>query len=183
MRFYRLCSISIFLLLTLSVSTTAQEQAKEKPTPKIAFIDTSVFSDEKDGILIYAKTIKEVESELAPLQRELEKIAEKIREIEAKFPAGSEESDKLRRVAKYKLEDYKIQFEKRASEVLKPIEESINNELTKFATQKGLTTLLDVGGDIPICVICPSCPDITKEFIAYYNAKHPVTNSQTQPSH
>lgn len=59
----------------------AQGQAKENSSQKIAFVDTRMFVDEKEGILIYVKAINQIEVEFEPLKEEIEKILAKINAI------------------------------------------------------------------------------------------------------
>jgi Skp family chaperone for outer membrane proteins len=192
MRFYRSCFISIFLLLVLSYSTTAQEQAKEKPTPKIAFIDTSIFADEKGGISRYVRAsemlFREFQGyrESLVIKAKIESIENEIKNASSSLNAETlkakqEEIIKLQKLYNEKEREWKKAFERRQNEILKPIEEDINKELKAFVNQKGFIAVIDLNTNYWPCFLeYDEDFDITKEFIAYYNARHPVTNSQTQ---
>lgn len=172
----------------------AQRQAKEKTALKFAFVDTRIFADEKEGISIYTKVLKQIDAEFQPAIKELETIAEKINKIAKEFESvrgcpdnkiideKKSEQEYLIRVLKYKQEQVKTLYTQKHNEIAKPIEDDIQKEFEAFVKQKGINTIIDLNAGL--CIVCNPCePDITKEFIAYYNTKHPlspVTNSQTQ---
>jgi len=170
----------------------AQEQAKEKPFP-IAFIDTNVFTDEKDGIAVYVKAIKNVESVIFRINRVSHSIKAKIESIENEIKisgstisietlkAKQEEITRLQREYDKAEKEFKELFQKTKREHLAPIEENIRKELADFAKQHGYKVVLDISKLYDAIIIWNPDPCIiTKEFIAHFNAKHPVTNSQTQ---
>lgn len=170
----------------------AQGQAKENASQKIAFIDTRMFADEKEGILAYVKAINDLNREFEPIIEELKTFVARVeklsKEIEKAKAATSpdvelikEKQAELDRMSRELSPfDSLSSYRKRESVLLKPIEEDISKELKIFVKQTEITILINLGDDVPFCGFCPSCPDITKEFIVYYNSKHPVTNSQTQ---
>lgn len=85
----------------------------------------------------------------------------------------------LIRLFKAKIESYKTLFQKRENEVLEPIERDIYKELKEFVLERGYKVVFDVNKGL--CIVFSKETEIlTKEFIAYYNSKHPVTNFQTQ---
>lgn len=194
MKFFYTFILSIFILCALSFSANAQEQAKEKTAPKIAFVDKKVFADEKEGILVYLKALNEVDKEFKPFEEKFKLMAEKIDKISGELKVcgfaccrneviegKQSEIEKLVIAYKSKNESVKVLYEKRRFEILKPIEDEIAKELIEFSKQKGIKYLMDLSGENAFMCCFPPCePDITKEFIAHYNAKHPVTNSQTQ---
>lgn len=194
MRFFYTFILSIFILFALSLSAIAQDQAKEKAAPKIAFVHTRLFADEKEGIQIYVKALNELNKEFKPFEDEFKVMAEKINkladEIErsGKYPLSCNtkfieqklnEHEKLVIANNSKSESVSVLYQKRRDEVIKPVEDDINKELIEFAKQRGFKFIMDIS-DPAVIIEQPIVPDITKEFIAYYNAKHAVTNSQTQ---
>lgn len=164
----------------------AQEQAKENPAPKIVFVDKSLFADEKEGILILLKILGQLDAEFQPAIKELEAIAERINRIGKEIQSvhncpdprliseKQSEIERLIRELKYKHEQAKASYQKRYDEAVKPIEEDIEKELKAFVKEKGYDDFINLSGE-SVKVECSPCqPDITKEFIAYYNAKHPL---------
>ena len=165
------------------------------PTSKMAFIDTGAFSDEKEGISKFVSALKSLDREFKPRGDELDQLAKRIQAIQDEINklanAGTvadpkviqqkrEEGEKLARDYKYKEEEYKATLQKRSGEVLGPIRQDIYTSLVAFAKQRGITTLVDVGTEqpLPFIMIDPNA-DITKAFIAEYNAKNPGTAAST----
>jgi len=167
------------------------------PASKIALVNTSFFADEKEGIARYITAARALEREFQPRQTELEGIAKRIdalrEEIQklANSPvvdqktiqAKQEEGARLEREFKFKQEGAKADFEKRKRELLAPIEQDIGTALVNFAKQRGVTTLLDVANEAAAALFIFADPgmDITKAFIAEYNAKNPGTSASTTP--
>ncbi|GEM_PF-1636977 len=205
MRLFRLSFIFVFLF-ALSVLAFAQTQAKFveswddfpknlESSQKIAVVNTSYFEDEKKGILLYLKVLDEIRLEFKQFDDELNLDADNINKhgeeirLLAKHCAIScplekiklklVEHEKLVLAYKQKIEPIKARYQQRVNDGLKQIKESIRKELIEFATKGGFTLVIDVS-KVNNLLLCFIKPDITKEFIAYYNAKHPVTNSQTQ---
>lgn len=185
----------------------AQEQAKENSSPKIALVDTRIFADEKEGILIYVKASTDIDNEFKPLENEFKAIGEKInklaneiRELSAKCTLACPEKSleeklncekQLVATLESKAELVRASYKKRVDEVLKPIEQDIDKELKEFVLKRGykvvfdLNTLMSSLGNSGISLY-PSkeamilMGTLMQEFIVYYNSKHPVTNSQYQ---
>lgn len=195
MKFFYTFILSVFILFAFGFSVMAQEQAKVPSPLKVAFVSPYIFVDKKEGIQIYLKALKDIENEFKPISDEfnayVEKAAKLKKEIETAKASPvpdtkfiTEKQDELDQLqcdkCVNKFTNAKKRYEKRVSETLKPIEDDIAKELKEFAKQKGITNILDLSAAHAL-MCCFGCePDVTKEFIAYYNAKHAVTNSQTQ---
>ncbi len=165
------------------------------PESKIAFIDTSAFSDEKVGIRRFVAALQQIKRELEPQVHGLTEIqtkaAQLVKDIETlrKSPAVSPESiqakqdegERLQREFKYKKEDYDALLQKRYREVVGPVSEDIGKELDAFASQRGLTMILDMTKLADAILTAKRETDITAAFIAYYNAKNPATAAATAP--
>jgi Skp family chaperone for outer membrane proteins len=195
------------LLLIASVSAAAQTRpgpsgaasprpAAPRPTPgetaavpdtKIAFVDTTMFGDEKAGVTRYLNAVKTVQrefqprtDELARLQSRIKAIADEITRLSGNsvvasqtIQARQEEGERLQREIKYKKEQADADVEKRYNEVVGPISADIGKALDQYASQHGLTMILDISKLLPAVLTVNPAMDITRAFIAEYNSKNP----------
>lgn len=165
------------------------------PDSKIAFIDTSAFADEKTGIKRFVAALQSIQRELKPMGdglsamrtkgEQLAKDIETLRTSPAVSPqsiqAKQDEVERLQREFKYKKEDYDSLLQKRYREVVGPVSQDIGKELDAFASQRGLTMILDMTKLADAILTAKRETDITEAFIAYYNAKNPATAAATTP--
>src|SRR5215211_1834031 len=164
------------------------------PESKIAYIDTSEFADEKTGINRYVTQMKTLEREFKPRQDELTNMQARIKTIADEisrlttaggaspvdpktFQAKQDEGERLGRDLKYKKEQADADFAKRYQEVIRPVSQDIMTALNQFAQTRGITMILDISrmGEA-VLTVNPSM-DVTRAFIAEYNAKNPATAS------
>lgn len=165
------------------------------PESKIAFIDTTAFSDEKTGVVRFVAALQSLQREMKPKVDELQAIqtraAQVAKDIDtlSKAPvvdrttiqAKQDEGEKLQRDFKYKKEDYDALLQKRYREVVGPVSTDIGKELDAFAAQRGITMILDMTKLADAILTAKPETDITAAFIAYYNAKNPATAAATTP--
>lgn len=201
MKTIRLIAVAIFLTALFALSAIAQTGAANPNAGKIAVVVTYAFGDEKAGITKYVNAEKALTAEFTPIDNEikamntkLEALAneiENLKKLAASNPkavdpntaqAKVDEAEKLQRDLKFKADNAKISFEKRQQALMGPVMQDIGKALQEFTKQKGYVMLLDAGkleeagilvglGDEKI--------DVTKEFIAYYNARPAGTASAT----
>lgn len=201
MKTIRLIAVAMFLTALFALSAIAQTGAANPNAGKIAVVVTYAFGDEKAGITKYVNAEKALTAEFTPIDNEikamntkLEALAneiENLKKLAASNPkavdpntaqAKVDEAEKLQRDLKFKADNAKISFEKRQQALMGPIMQDIGKALQEFTKQKGYVMLLDAGkleeagilvglGDEKI--------DVTKEFIAYYNARPAGTASAT----
>jgi Skp family chaperone for outer membrane proteins len=158
------------------------------PASKIAFVDTTVFGDEKAGIKRYINAVITVQkafegknTELLNLQSQIKAIADEINKLSANnsivsaetIRAKQGEGERLQRDLKYKKEQAEADFQKRYTEVVGPVSSDIGNALTQYASQNGLTMILDISKLLPAVLTVNPAMDVTQAFIADYNSKHP----------
>jgi Skp family chaperone for outer membrane proteins len=177
---------------------SASAASANVPTSKVALVDTGAFGDEKGGIVKYVNALKSLEREFKPRQDELELLSKKIQAIvdeinklssnaqvvDAKaIQLKREEGERLQRELKFKQEEAKAAFQKRYADAIGPLEQDIGKALVAFAKQRGITTLLNIGGQEnplqQIIVMFDPSTDITDAFIADYNAKNPGAAAST----
>ena len=164
------------------------------PESKIAYIDTSEFADEKTGITRYVSVMKTLEREFKPRQDELNTMQTRIKtiadEISRLTSAGGaspvdpktiqakqDEGEKLQRDLKYKKEQADADFARRYQEVIRPVSQDIMTALNSFAQARGITMILDISRMGEAVLTVNQNMDVTKAFIAEYNAKNPATAS------
>jgi Skp family chaperone for outer membrane proteins len=157
------------------------------PTSKIALVDTTAFGDEKAGIRRYVNAVNTVQrafdgknAELRNLQSQIKAVADDINKLTGNsvvspesIRAKQEEGERLQRELKYKKEQADADFGKRYTEVVGPVSNDIGNALIQYASQNGLTMILDISKLIPAVLTVNPAMDVTQAFIADYNSKHP----------
>lgn len=206
MRNFRIFAAALMLAAILAVSASAQTRpaggapaattataSANVPESKIAYIDTSEFADEKAGIGRYVNVMKTLEREFKPRQDELNNMQTRIKAIAdeiGKLTAGGssvvspqtiqqkqDEGERLGRDLKYKKEQADADFAKRYQEVIRPVSQDIMTALNAFAQQRGITMILDISRMGEAVLTVNPAMDVTKAFIAEYNAKNPATAS------
>lgn len=175
-------------------TTTPAPAASNAPVPdtKIAFINTEAFGDEKAGITRYVAAMKALEREFQPRQTELNTMQTRIRTIADEISktqsvadpktiqAKQDEGERLQRDLKYKKEQADADFAKRYQEVVGPISQDIGKALDAFATQRGITMIMDISKLIPAILTVNPATDVTAAFISEYNGRNPATASGTR---
>lgn len=188
--------LSFVFMFGLGLTAKAQPGA-QPATPKIGWIDTGMFEDEKDGIRRYVTAMKSLETEMRPRLLELQTIAGKIGTIQDDLKkmtsnsavpvnqqtvaAKQEEGQRLQREGEFKQKEYDATLEKRSNELLGPIRQDIGKALTEFAKNKGYSVVLDANKLFQAGVILTydGTADVTKEFITFFNARPATTASTT----
>jgi len=187
MKNFTVLTLTILFTLAFAAAASAQGPAGGR----IAVIDTLVFRDEKAGITKYVNALKAVNAEFAPVQTELQTLGTRIQTLDKEmtamrdaqqkgtpvdaraFEAKRDEYDRLLRDYKFKEEDAKVRYERRFSAVTTPLNQAIGNALNEYGKQKGYSIIFDISRDTAGLIV--SIPDekidITKDFIAFFNAK------------
>jgi Skp family chaperone for outer membrane proteins len=173
--------------------TTPAAPAGPVPDTKIAYINTEAFGDEKVGITRYVTAVKGLEREFQPRQTELNTMQNRIKAIADEITklsgssvvdpktiqAKQDEGERLQRDLKYKKEQADADFSKRYEEVVTPISQDIGNALTQFATQRGITMIIDISKLAPAILTANKNMDVTQAFIAEYNSKPSTASAGT----
>src|SRR5258708_25516131 len=193
-------AVSFLFAAVFAVSAFAQAGAQPAPS-KIGWIDTSAFADEKDGVTKYNNALKALQAEMKPRLTELQTIDAKIKTLSddlAKMRANTsvtfdqkaalakqDEGQRLQRDFDYKKKDYDATLGKRSNEVLGPVSADISKAIQDYAQQKGYSVILDIAAlanDNMIAILAmDKSPNITKDFIAYYNTRPATTATTTTP--
>jgi len=177
---------------TAAPQTPAATSTGPVPDTKMAFIDTGAFGDEKGGITRYVNAVKGIDREFQPrvtemvnLQTRIKAIADEISRLSSgssvvdpkTIQAKQEEGERLQRDLKYKKEQYDADTGKRFQEVVAPISDDILKAVQQFATQRGITMIVDISKLAPAILTVNPAMDVTQAFITEFNTKNPATAS------
>lgn len=156
-------------------------------TPKIAIIDTSAFTDEKEGITKFVNAIRNLQTQFKPQIDELERIERDYQtlaaDIEKTAPVAAPEAtrakvdraEQMKKDGQRKAEDLDAAQKRKQTEVLGPLRAEIVKAMQEYARGRGITMLLDAG-NLPIVYMEPGM-NITREFIADYNRRAGTTTA------
>lgn len=197
-RFSFIAASFIFAAIT---AVSAFGQAPAAPF-RMAVIDTGAF-DAKDGITRYSTAMNALEAEFKPLETEIQGLVTKyntlgaeIKKLQDQAAAGTvpidqksaaakvEEYQTLELTIKRKQEDAKARAARREPAVMGPIRQEIGKALQDYATQKGYSMILDAAkldGAGLILAFDAAKVDVTKDFIAFFNARPATTATTTTP--
>ena len=183
MRKVTIFAINIMLFCVFAVTAFGQT-----PSPaKIAVINTNMFFT-KGGIAKYEAQYKKLELEFKTDRTEIETLAARIESLRKEIQAmqanknvpikpetanaKTAEWEKLNRELKFKKEDYDSRVGRREKELVQPISNDVFKKITDFAKQRGFDMVFNVANlDRDGSILYVAAPvDITKDFIAYYNA-------------
>jgi Skp family chaperone for outer membrane proteins len=198
MRKFSLVAVSLVFAAIFAVTTNAQTGATAQAGPvKIGMIDSGAFAAEKEGITRYVNAVKQLGTEMKPLENELVAMQQKmqtladqiaaLQKIQASNPKDildkQDEGQRLQREFEFKKKEYDARIEKRGNELLGPIQNDIGKAIQDYAIQKGYTVVLDIdklGRDGALLAMDPKA-EITKDFITYFNSKSPGTATTATP--
>jgi Skp family chaperone for outer membrane proteins len=186
--------VVIVAAVTLAAFTIlAQTQTRPAVTPaNIAIIDSSAFSDDKNGIARVMVAMQQIEAKFQPLRTELRGMRDRLATMRsdlqkkrgvqdaATTARQSDEADQLELQIKRKSEDAQTSYQRESLTILDPLQKDIGTALTAYAQSRGISLLIDANR-VPI-VYAANNVDITKDFIADYNRTHPGGPVTTAPA-
>lgn len=197
MKTLRLIAVSVVFAAIFAVSALAQTTTA---SGKIGLINTLNFDDDKAGITKYVTALNSLETEFKPISTELQTMGTNIQALQkelqgyqdivskgGKIPIAEadvqkklESLDKMQREYKFKEDDAKVRYERRRQIVLAPIQQDIGTAIQEFTKKNGYTIMLDVAklGEAGVILGMDEAADVTKQFIAFYNAR-PATTATT----
>jgi Skp family chaperone for outer membrane proteins len=200
MRKFSLVVATLVFAVMFAVSANAQAGAAAPTGPaKIGLIDSGAFGLEKEGISRYVSAVKQLGTEMKPLENELvtmqskmQTLADQIASLQ-KVPANAQnpkdildkqdEGQRMQREFEFKKKEYDARVEKRGNEVLGPIQNDIGKAIQDFAVARGFTVILDLdklGRDGALLAMDPKA-EVTKEFITFFNGRAAGTASTATP--
>jgi Skp family chaperone for outer membrane proteins len=171
---------------------TSAPQTRPAAAPgNIAVIDSSAFSDDKQGIARVMVAMRQIESKFQPLRNELRGMRDRLNTMRADIQKKqaiqdaqttakqAEEADKLDLEIKRKAEDAQASYQKESLTLLDPLQKDIADALTAYAQAKGISLLFDLNR-VPV-IYAANNLDVTKDFIAEYNRTHPAAAAPARP--
>ena len=88
--------------------------------------------------------------------------------------AKIDQLDQLKKDSQRKLEDTQALYQQKRTALLLPLQDDVGKALDAFAKAHGITLIID-GSQVPGVIYAADTLDITRVFIAEYNAKNPAT--------
>lgn len=190
---------AVFAASAFGQATPAQPAAAPF---KLAVINTAAF-DDKTGITRYTTAMNSLETEFAPVQKEIQDMVTKYQALGAEIEklrtsstnpavpvkpetiqAKIDEFQLLETNIKRKQEDAKARFERREPQVMGPIRQEIGRALQDYAKQKGFSLILDatkLDGAGLILAFDEARIDVTKDFITFFNSRPATTATTATP--
>ena len=186
MKFFLAVIAGLVFVAAFSLQTSAQTVP---PVGKIAVVDTRLFLDNKNGIKKYVDAINAVNNEFKAAATELDALALRVKNLEIELRAFQEQVqkgvqvneatvnakladyDKLSREYKFKIQDNDARYNSRQVALVYPVQRDISVALQEFTKKNGFVLLLDISKDRAGLFISWNPVDVTKQFIAFYNAR------------
>ena len=177
----------VFAALSSSANVFAQSSGTV-PVGKIAVIFSEAFQDPKQGIAKFNVIANQLSGEFKKPQDDLNAAAQRVQALQDEITklqnsttavdpktvqAKVDQLDQLKKDSQRKLEDTQAAFQKRRTDLLTPLQDDVGKALDAFAKAHGITLIID-GSQTPGVIYAAENMDITKIFIAEYNAKNPA---------
>lgn len=206
MKRFSLLAASFVFAAVFAVSAFGQATpAQSASAPfRLAVINTTAF-DDKAGIARYTTAMNSLETEFAPVQKEIQDmvtryntLGNEIKTMQEQISKGGtavpinqqslqnkiDEFQSLETNIKRKQEDAKARFERREPQVMGPIRREIGRALQDYAKQKGYALILDAAkldGAGLILAFDETKVDVTKDFITFFNSRPATTATTATP--
>lgn len=198
---------SIFALSLVFISALGQSAfSQPAATPatnaqpgRIVIVDTSAFFDEKAGITRIVAATKQVNTELAARRTKVTSIVSRLKALETELTvyrtnaekgvpfdtnaaqAKAAEFESMQRTGKFEEDEYNALAKKRQNEIVGAQYAAAMQALGDYIKTKGYGLVFDPSKDQGGFLLFATAQyDITKDFIAFYNAK-PVTTAAAVP--
>jgi len=164
------------------------------PMSKMAVIYTDLFLDPKTGIAKFSSVLTKLNGEFQAVRNELTQMQTRGQQLEDEInklqtaPAGTpidqrslqtkvDQLEQLKKDIQRKGEDAQASYNRRRQELFTPLQDEIAKALEAFAKARGINVIVDAAS-VPLLYAADSI-DITRAFIADFNAKNPVTAATT----
>lgn len=186
----------LFPVVALLATVCAQHavaQTGTVPVGKIAVIFSEAFQDSKQGIAKFSVIQNQLNTEFKKPQEDLDAAARQIQSLQDEIsklqssvapvdPKSVQtkiaQLDQLKKDSQRKLEDTQALYQQKRTALLTPLQDDVGKALDAFAKAHGITMIID-GSQVPGVIYAADTLDITRVFIAEYNAKNPATAAAT----
>ncbi|MDQ3919581.1 MAG: OmpH family outer membrane protein [Acidobacteriota bacterium] len=186
-----------------AVAQTAQRPASS-PAPaqggaiaegRFAVIDTDQFTDQNQGIKRLVAAWQALDREFKPRRDEVQQLQTRydalVKEIsetqkvadQKAIAAKADQAEQLKTEIERKQQDGQKALEKRAQDLLGPVQQDISNAILAFARARGISVVFDLSklGNVVMLVNEKDPINITDAFIADYNQRNPASTASTAP--
>jgi Skp family chaperone for outer membrane proteins len=189
-------TISAIAVLFISAFAVAvNSQTTTPPTAaipvKIAVIDTEEFANPTTGIKKLLNGFNQVEARLKPLRDEIVAIQTRYNTLAAEIQKGGptvtqakiDEAQQLESDIKRKQEDGQKAYQRYSKQIVEPLNIEVAKAVEAYARSKNYDIVLDLAKFNGTMMVLNPGLDVTKAFIADYNAKNPaaITPAATTP--
>jgi outer membrane protein len=183
--------VAAVALAAFTIIAQTQNRPAAATPANVAIIDSSAFSDEKNGIARVMAAMQQIEGKFQPLRNEIRTMRDRLATMRADLQKKrgvqdaattakqTDEADQLELQIKRKQEDGQANYQRESLAMLEPLQKDIGTALTAYAQSRGVTLLLDANR-VPI-IYAASNLDITQDFINDYNRTHPAGAVTTAP--
>ena len=182
------------VLSLLATGLTAALSAQPAKTPvvkaiepaRVAYVNSNAFLEPATGVKQLVKVYQTLELEFSSQQSELSLLQEKLRTIvgelnklnaapgnDAAIAGKQAEGQKLQQELQAKQQAAQEAFQKRQQELQGPVSTELGKELRVFAQARDISMLFDLAKLGDALLDAKAELDVTADFIAHYNAKHP----------
>lgn len=178
-------------------TTNAGTTAAPQTTPGavlIAVVSTAQFEDPQRGIQRLVAASQTLQREFQPqiteiqrMQQQLQTLANQIQQTqplaqEAEILRRRAEAEQLQTRITRAQEDLRAASNRRAMELIVPINRDIATSLEAFARGRNITVVFDISRLGEVMFVTSPTVDITNDFVADYNRRNPATVAPTTPA-
>lgn len=176
----RFVSIAIFVV-AMSVAASAQGVPA-----KSVLMNTAAFYDEKAGITKLISAEKQVNTEFAGAIKELQDGTAKLAAIAAELEKTTvtaanqatlmqkkSEGESLQRTLEFNKANLEVKINNKRKELIEPITFDIGKAISEYGKKNNFGAIYDASklAEAGIILFVGDSTDITKDFIAFYNAR------------
>lgn len=189
----KFAALAAVILAVMTAVASAQQATQAGvggaiPDGKIAVINTTVFPgaigelkvkyEQIDGQFKdrYQK-LQGVETQLKTMENDLRTkgqamTADKLQELQVSY-------DDLKKRGQRDYEDLKAEYDRTIDSATKPIRDKLYQFLQTYASQRGITVMINLAGAAQAGVLAYWNPgtDVTEDFVAEYNKANPVAGA------
>ncbi|HEX8184807.1 MAG TPA: OmpH family outer membrane protein [Blastocatellia bacterium] len=191
----KFAALAAVILAVMAAVASAQQATQAGvgaaiPDGKVAVINTQVFPGTISELKVKYEQIdnqfkdryqklQTVETQLKTMENDLRTkqnvlSADKYQELQVSY-------DDLKKRGQRDYEDLKAEYDRTLDNATKPIRDKLYQFLQTYASQRGITVMINLAGAAQSGVLAYWNPgtDVTEDFVAEYNKANPVAGGST----